>query len=653
MCCPLECKVSLLYPIGSEGSVPSVLAPPPPNAGGFDSVPWWDDDWLARGRRVQAFCRTREAKKSLLSAVKDDQEICARDYDEGGEGRARVATHTHTQSAQQRHTPDRILIAMVSHHRAPSYSDLPGSVPGAPPSATRASSVTSGRSTTRRHRHARTHHGSSSAYLPQNEFPIFSHTGDVEIIIANANGRRENRYLLHRLILSQCSGFFEAGTRAEWSRGAALEANGLSTIGEHSIAGSSTSRTSSQERVPSFEQPRRRWRYTLDWRSAGEDDTPMLVQDATAPSIFGGDSSQPPPVRNKPPASNEGFFRSMTNFSALNLNERAQQSAPAEAGDEVLKDYDNLFRTMYQFPPVLDSVNIATAYTECKALLHLADMYDALEIAGSRVDHHLLRFGTRLFKQIAKYPPSYLKLGYLARSRTIFAEALIHVVGQWPLAQPQLRNQIDITVMDSIEDKHDELEEMKTRIEAKLWRLTLTTSRGERVTPSNDYLSWLAMSLFRQWIAENTTPGPTGILKDPTARLATGENSSRQSSRVGSRSSNHIASQRQPPPPPPPSSSSGPINTGKVYRLLGSSSSSAYLGHEELKRFLKLNVDLYTRDNLRRFERRVDEVKNLARDCVRPLMRNFLELDPALFGPSGLGYLTCTRIGEGDWPWEE
>ena len=105
----------------------------------------------------------------------------------------------------------------------------------------------------------------------------------------------------------------------------------------------------------------------------------------------------------------------MTNFSALNLNDRTQQSVPAEPGDEVLKDYDNLFRTMYQYPPVLDSVNIATAYTECKALLHLADMYDALEIVGTRVDHHLLRFGARLFKQIAKYPPSYLKLGYLAR----------------------------------------------------------------------------------------------------------------------------------------------------------------------------------------------------------------------------------------------
>lgn len=513
--------------------------------------------------------------------------------------------------------------------------------------------MASGRSATRRHRHARTHHGSQNGYAPQNEFPVFSLTGDVEIVLSNASGRREHRYLLHRLILSQCSGFFEAGTRAEWSRGGGLDdmrgANGLPPIGEQSVAGSSSTRTSSTERRPSFEPPRKRWKYTLDWQSAGDDDVPMLVQDTSAPSIFGGPDG-PPAVRNKPPTSNEGFFRSMTNFSALNINDRAQQSVPAEPGDEVLKDYDNLFRTIYQYPPVLDSVNIATAYTECKALLHLADMYDALEIVGTRVDHHLLRFGARLFKQIAKYPPSYLKLGYLARSPTIFAEALIHVVGQWPLARPQLNNQIDAGVMDLIEDKHDELEDMKTRIEMKLWRITLTTSRGERVTPANDYLSWLAMSLFRQWIAENTTPGPSGILKEPARPSSNSRNGA-------SRSTNHVASQRLPPPPanPPPS---GPFNTGKIYRLIGSNSSALYLPHDELKRFLKTsseasNGTLYSRDNLRRFERRVEEVKNLARDAVRPVMRNFLELDLTAFGPAGLGYLTCTRVEDADFPWDD
>lgn len=249
---------------------------------------------------------------------------------------------------------------MVSHHhhpRAPSYADPPppaASVAGSAPPAPRlsSSSLLSTRSHPRRHRHARSHHGGSGSTggsAAQNEFPIFSQTGDVEIVVASANGRREHRYLLHRLILSQCSGFFEAGTRAEWS---SQREGALARISEHegSVAGSS--RASSLERRPGFGLGAgvRRWKYVLDWQGAGEEETPMLVQrEEGAGSIFGdaggGNGERPPPVRNKPPPSNEGFFRSMTNFSALNLNERSQPSTPAEPGDEVLKDYDNLLRT--------------------------------------------------------------------------------------------------------------------------------------------------------------------------------------------------------------------------------------------------------------------------------------------------------------------
>src|ERR1035441_4613928 len=52
---------------------------------------------------------------------------------------------------------------------------------------------------------------------------------------------------------------------------------------------------------------------------------------------------------------------------------------------------------------------------------------------------------------------------------------------------------------------------MVGKIEARLFRLTLTNSRGERVTPHNSYLDWLAVSLFKQWIAENTVPPPSPL----------------------------------------------------------------------------------------------------------------------------------------------
>src|ERR1700729_3450916 len=66
----------------------------------------------------------------------------------------------------------------------------------------RAPSVSSRTSHSKHHR-GRSHHGGSS-YHPQNEFPFFAQTGDVEIVIS-AEGQ-EKRYLLHRLILDRVRG---------------------------------------------------------------------------------------------------------------------------------------------------------------------------------------------------------------------------------------------------------------------------------------------------------------------------------------------------------------------------------------------------------------------------------------------------------------
>jgi hypothetical protein len=329
----------------------------------------------------------------------------------------------------------------------------------------------------------------------------------------------------------------------------------------------------------------------------------------------------------------------MANFTSLNVSH--PQPEETDPDDDIFRTYDNLFRIFYHYPPQLDSVNIAQAYVESKSLLQLADMYDALEVVGQRIDHHLLRFHGRLWKQIAKYPPSYLKLGYLAKSRAIFAEAMVHVVGQWPAGKHQLHGQVPQAVLELIEDKVDELEEVKARVEGKLWRLTLTTSRGERVAPANAWLDWQMMSLWRQWFAENTTPQPVSILKPPGSSSSHHRGSSRDS-RSGPTpraSSNALTttSNRQGPPPP--------VNTGRILRLIGSGGSS-YLGHDDVKRFLKNSPELYHRDTVRRAERRLEELKNLAKDAVKPLMRNFLELD---LREAGMGYLVCTKMEDRDW----
>ena len=477
---------------------------------------------------------------------------------------------------------------------------------------------------------------------------------------------QEKRYLLHRLILAQFSGFFEAGMSDEWSRTHAVAPppmrpeQALTVIGEESEVSQTHHVTSGQITQPS--SGRRRWRYELDWANMEEDDEPMLVQKDPSPGGMFASSFQPSPPqqRPRPPPNHQSFFRSMANLNigghhASQSTAQLPAAEPADPalGNPLVRDYDNLFRIFYNFAPNLNTINIASAYSECKALLAIADMYDALPVVGPRIDHHLLRFSSRLFKQIAKYPPSYLKLGYLSRSRIIFSEALTHVVGQWPAAYPYLKPpdhtgggyEVPQSVIDLIEDKVDELEELKAKVEAKLFRCTLTTSRGERVNPANDYLGWLAMSLFRQWVAENTTPEVRGILKNNSLRPG----------------SANTPGQQQPPNPNAPLPPPPLLTPSRIYRLIASPNGQSYLPHEELKRFLKCHPGsssstmLYTRDNLKRFERKMEEIKNVARDLVKPLTRNCLELDLRLLsdgGGGGLGYLTCMRIEDGEIPWD-
>jgi hypothetical protein len=158
----------------------------------------------------------------------------------------------------------------------------------------RAPSVSSRTSHSKHHR-GRSHHGGTS-FRPQNEFPFFAQTGDVEIVI-NSEGQ-EKRYLLHRLILSQCSGFFEAGTSEEWSRGQALQQiqnsnsrpdQALTRIGEGDEAVPATP-TISPEMLSRAAPGRRRWRYELDWEHAGEEEEPILVQKVGQPKTLGESS---------------------------------------------------------------------------------------------------------------------------------------------------------------------------------------------------------------------------------------------------------------------------------------------------------------------------------------------------------------------------
>ena len=172
--------------------------------------------------------------------------------------------------------------------------DLSRSIISHPPSSLagrRPPSISSRSTTSRRHRSNRSHHGGSSSE-PQNEFPNFAHTGDVEIII-HSDGQ-EKRYMLHRLILAQCSGFFDAGTSEEWSQAQAQSQGQISG----QASGQGLARIGEDEEESQLGRavlpgppsgPKLRWRYELCDEGVEDDEMPMLVQkvvDATQTIIL-------------------------------------------------------------------------------------------------------------------------------------------------------------------------------------------------------------------------------------------------------------------------------------------------------------------------------------------------------------------------------
>lgn len=286
---------------------------------------------------------------------------------------------------------------------------------------------------------------------------------------------------------------------------------------------------------------------------------------------------------------------------------------------DIFTAYASLFSSIYNHAPTLDPNSLADAYVQSKTLLRLAAQYQALPVIRPRIEHHLLHFNRALYKQIARYPPSYLKLGHLLRSRKIFGEALIHVVGQWPLHAKYL-DDADERVRDLVDDKSDELKELRDRVDGKLFRIGLVTGRGDRVGPSTSFLDWMAVCLFRQWVADVTSPSQKqGILKSPA-------DAARPRSHGGARPE--------------------PLVQGRAYRRMAKGA-DAYLARPEVKEFLKHQAprECYTREGLKRLERRVEEVKALARDAVRGLNRSFLEYE------DGEEYLTCVKAEERDYQW--
>ncbi|KAG6111602.1 hypothetical protein E4U14_002426 [Claviceps sp. LM454 group G7] len=505
----------------------------------------------------------------------------------------------------------------------------------------------------------------ASSCVSKDEFPIFAKTGDVEITIRGAIAADgveavSDTYLLHQDTLARCSGFFAAITSSQWSKAQsdpasvnerARDSGDDDGGGGSSNDGDKDGRGSTRNGFGST-GPKRQWKFELDHGTVWGD-VPMLVQTDPLPAPKGGSGragdSQSSSSSLSEPGSG-GPAASHTTSSSLqpddgpparmNARQRLFNAQPKLEDSLLWEDnfllcnYENLFRIFYDCGPILENVNFIFARKECNHVLRLADQYDALAVVRPYVEHHLLQFQSTLWKEIAKDPYGFLEFGYLARSKAIFKEAFIHTVGRWYRHQNRPDLDVPDSVLDIAEGKVHELQGNISRVEDQLFRLNLTTEQGQRVTPANDYLGWLVVSLFRQWLADNIKPHALSVLN----------NESERDEGHHSDDNNEIT----------PSIVPSVFDTYRAYRTLGSDSPSAFLGHKNCEAFLALNPQLHTPENLVRFEKRMADLKALARDLVRPLLHSSLELDVASANSlweDGPFYFMCTTVQDNDIPW--
>jgi len=140
------------------------------------------------------------------------------------------------------------------------------------------------------------------------------------------------------------------------------------------------------------------------------------------------------------------------------------------------KTYDNLFRCMYNIPPVFASdkdENGAYFILDAISLLQAAESLRAARCVRIVVESYLLRLGKTLWFHIERHPETWADIAIRLESPGIFREAITHLVGRF-----DLRGSVDKSFLAEQENgefilemctrKAAELQNRKLRVERRL-----------------------------------------------------------------------------------------------------------------------------------------------------------------------------------------
>lgn len=335
----------------------------------------------------------------------------------------------------------------------------------------------------------------------------------------------------------------------------------------------------------------------------GEAEIPILVRhtaEVNSPSTpF--ETQQPP---NQPEIKLEPQSDDLPRFETVIKFEGRAQSAHRKASHiDILLAYTSLFRAYYNLSPDITTTNIQLALVQSEFLIEVAQIYDSVHLIRPHIGNIFSQFRQKLYIAIKDDPPRWLRLSITLESPSIFAEALIHLVGSHPAWPWRTRNHtIPESVLKVIKKKADDLNELCAEVERDLFLNSIQAAGGGPTTIEKDFEGWCIVQVFRDWYCSRLN---AIISKAGDQRV---------------------------------------MERGRLYRIMRRGG-DAYLPYDEVLASMRHNVKS---DDWMELADDLKILKEYAKDTVHDLCKNELMLD---VDAHNIGYLTCVDVETKDFPW--
>ena len=266
---------------------------------------------------------------------------------------------------------------------------------------------------------------------------------------------------------------------------------------------------------------------------------------------------------------------------------------------KILEGYSHFFNAVYSIPPKFETSNVAATLNQCEALVGVASHLEGVSAVRIFVSNSLTELRHGLYTAIALDPVRWLNLSVRLKSKAIFSEALIHCAGGFPdAAWPTPTTEIIEEAREITFSKATALDSWARRVEMHLLKTTLTDQNsGKPISPEFGRGSWLVVSIFRNWLLNQKRELDERLDQCQFAAIF------RQIHKGGEEylETNEVDSQ--------------------ISEILGPKS------------------DFSSEDTLKK-------LKRWAKEVVAQMVKNNLMIDPV-----DIPYLTCTEVGDMDFPW--